>query len=377
MLKVLRNRWFWLCLAMVLLGGAVWLWLERSSLQAWYYTCQLARADAEERQTWLARLAYLDLEAVPALLRRLSSTDESSRANCTWALTQLGRRWRTDLPRSLHLVRLLQREFPSLGPVGRGEAMTALAAIGRSGKDDPPMPAAWTEAAGQFVLQSAQERGEASRSGALELAWELVQQERPASEIIGKNYTLACRHLVEEALSDNSGATRALAVRLAALPEMNLLERLAALAYGPKADPNPEVRSLALAAVAAHEEVASTEDLLPLLHDADPEVRATCEHALRGRGLTGAHVQLARQMTDPQPTIRARVPAQVMGFVDLDSRLWLDRLSRDPSPAVRASVLRASAEIGPMQLTERFQVMAQDDPSPTIRQIAAYYLQSR
>jgi HEAT repeat protein len=205
----------------------------------------------------------------------------------------------------------------------------------------------------------------------------LVQQERPASEIIGKNYTLACRRLTEDGLGDGSGVTRALAVRLAALPEMNLLERLATLAYGPKADPSPEVRSLALTAVAAHEEVASTEDLLPLLHDADAEVRATCEHALRGRGLTGAHVQLARQMTDPQPTIRARVPAQVMGFVDLDTRLWLDRLSRDPSPAVRASVLRASAEIGPMQLTERFQVMAQEDPSPTIRQIAAYYLQSR
>jgi HEAT repeat protein len=244
----------------------------------------------------------------------------------------------------------------------------------KSGKG---ISATWIEAAGELVLRSSEKPEPGVQAGALRLALVLLRQDRPAQEIVGKAFVSACRTLAEAGLQAEDPGARTAAVRVASLPELGLLSQVAPLALGPKRDPHAEVRSLALTAIAAHEDIAPTEELLPLLHDADPEVRATCEHALRGRGLTGPHVQLARQMSDPQAQVRARVPAQVSRFSELDARLWLDRLSRDPSPAVRAAVLRAAAEVDQEQLLERLEAMADSDPSPTVRQIANYYLRAR
>jgi hypothetical protein len=378
MLAILRNRWFWACVVIALVGLGVWVWTERNSIQAWYDVRQLSQAEDGERTRWLARLAELDHSvAVPALTHGLAGNDARAQGNCAWAVGELGRQWRGEQAASLYLLRVVKRDFGSLTPAARGQVLTALAEIGRVEPGDSPLPTTWTEAAGELLLLAAEKPDPEARAGALLLAWVLMKQERPAQEVIGKSFLAACRTLAEGGLKDVAASTRLTAVRVAALPELNLLERVAPLAFGAKADGNPEVRSLALTAVAAHEEIASTEELLPLLHDADPEVRATCEHALRGRGLTGPHVQLARQMLDPQPGIRARVPAQVQTFTDLDTKLWLERLSKDPSPAVRAAVLRAAAEGEQLQLAERFRSMASEDPSPTVRQIANYYLRTR
>src|SRR5205807_2290532 len=47
---------------------------------------------------------------------------------------------------------------------------------------------------------------------------------------------------------------------------------------------------------------------------------------------------------------------------------------RDPSAAVRAATARAAADQKQVDLSDRIDQMAQTDPSPTVQQVARYYL---
>jgi hypothetical protein len=59
---------------------------------------------------------------------------------------------------------------------------------------------------------------------------------------------------------------------------------------------------------------------------------------------------------------------------NLDPGLWLRRLSHDPSPAVRTAALRVMSQQDIIDLSDRIDQMARSDPSPTVCQIAQFYL---
>jgi HEAT repeat protein len=139
--------------------------------------------------------------------------------------------------------------------------------------------------------------------------------------------------------------------------------------------PSPEVRRAAVLAVGLAEDAVTVEELLPLLQDSDWEVRRLCEAALRGRGLPEAHIKLAKLITDERPGQRLQVVHYLNEAEDLDAGIWLMRLSQDPSPAVRAAAVRFAAEDpGAIGFRQRMLLMAREDPSPTVRQLAAFYV---
>jgi HEAT repeat protein len=155
-------------------------------------------------------------------------------------------------------------------------------------------------------------------------------------------------------------------------PEVMLLGEVVPLL----ADGDAEVRRCAVLAVGASPSVISTDTLLPLLHDDNAEVRHLCEQALRSRGLEEQHLKLGRLMTDALPDSRLQVVDLLRRVQHLEPEpaAWLRHLSHDSSPAVRAAAVRAGAEQSASAFRDRLEQMAQDDPSPTVRQIAQYYL---
>jgi HEAT repeats len=96
--------------------------------------------------------------------------------------------------------------------------------------------------------------------------------------------------------------------------------------------------------------------------------------ALRGRGLRPEHIKLGRILTDPSPVVRLQVLDYLGRASDLDAGIWLRRLSHDPSPAVRAAAMRAMSQQTAVNLTDRIDQMARNDPSPTVCVLARYYL---
>ncbi len=139
-------------------------------------------------------------------------------------------------------------------------------------------------------------------------------------------------------------------------------------------DSSEAVRRAAILAVGPAPEVINDDSLFYWLSDPDEEVRQLCEVALRGRGLQDGHIRLARLMADPRPTVRMQVLEAIEKVPDLDPGVWLRRLSHDPSPAVRAAAVRAAASQTQVDLSDRIDQMAQGDPSPTVQQVARYYL---
>jgi hypothetical protein len=142
-------------------------------------------------------------------------------------------------------------------------------------------------------------------------------------------------------------------------------------------DPDAEVRRSAMVAVGPAAEILGTDDLLRWLHDSDAEVRQLCEKALRSRGLQDEHLRLGRLMTASQPRARLQVLDRLRYANDIEPAVWVRRLSHDPAPAVRAAAARAAAEQTLTTLTDRLEQMAQNDPCPTVRQLAQYYLSSQ
>jgi hypothetical protein len=110
------------------------------------------------------------------------------------------------------------------------------------------------------------------------------------------------------------------------------------------------------------------------LNDPDADVRTLCEMALRGRGLQENHIRLAKLMSDRRPVVRLQVIEGLRDNPDLDPGAWLRQLSHDPVPAVRAAAAREATYQSQVDLRERIEQMAQNDPSPTVQQVARYYL---
>jgi hypothetical protein len=128
-------------------------------------------------------------------------------------------------------------------------------------------------------------------------------------------------------------------------------------------------------AVGPADKVVLDETLLPCLRDPDEEVRRLCEQALYGRGLGPEHIRLGRLLTAPEPGERLQVLDELRRTPELDAAVWLRRLSHDPAPSVRAAAVRVMGSPG-LNLNDRLDQMARNDPSETVSWLANYYLRS-
>jgi hypothetical protein len=351
------------CVVLLIAIGVMVGWLERTTLLAWYFTRGLSGADEHERATWLVRVASLDDAAVPCLLRCLYQADSRVCANAQAGLELLAERWPETDSRRIQLATALVEAFAKLSPSGQQAALEMYLQLAPVGRTQESL-AGMVPLLERLLAVASRQSAAGVHFRAMTLAARLLDQgSHPA-------IVPACANLIRLCLRDETPANRLLAIRLAQHKSLSLLEPVAALL----GDANGEVRRAALLAVGATPTAISTEDLLASLHDPDPEVRTLCAKALRSRGLTEEHIKLGRLLKDERAETRLQVLELLHQAIDLDSMVWLRSLSHDQSPAVRAATIRAASEGGWTHLTDRLEQMAQSDPSPTVRQLAQFYL---
>ncbi|OAI45844.1 hypothetical protein AYO44_02265 [Planctomycetaceae bacterium SCGC AG-212-F19] len=357
----LRSRLGLTCLVVLILA-ALGGWLARDQILNWYYLERLSRAGAADRAAWAECVAQQDTAAIPGLLRRLASPSSGWCLNARCGLAAVAARWTPDDPRRSQLAVQLTESFLRLSTPGQRQVLELFADwLTNAGQ---VLPAETRDAAARLLPQGGRSSDKDVRAAALSLSGALLDQER-RPEVVG-----CCREMVRQGFQDAEAPNRALAVRLAARPELNLLPQVAPLLD----DPAPEVRKVAMIVVGPAPEAISTDDLLRSLHDTDEDVRRLCEAALRDwRGLRHEDVALGRLISDAHPGVRLQVVDNLGRARDLEPGVWLRRLSHDPAPAVRAAAIRAAGESN-FDLSERVRQMAQNDPSPTVRQLADYYL---
>jgi hypothetical protein len=343
-------------------GGAAW--LERGPLLAWVYLRELARAGEGDRDAWADRVAGLDSAVVPALVDCLTRDDPRACANAQAALARLAERWGAADRRRGELAARLVEAFSRLSAPGKESTLKLEGAWLGGGATGRP-PAVRIQAVAALLTQAARLPDAAVHAPALELVAALL-------ELPDHGAVLAdCRELVQACLKDAAAPNRARAVQLACRPELALLEPVMALL----GDPAVEVRREAmLAARAAPEAVIKTESLLRWLHDPDDDVRRLCEAVLRSRNLSEEHLKLGRLLTDEHPAVRLQVLSYLHSDSDLEPGIWLRLLSIDPEPAVRVAAVRAAVGDSRVDLSDRLEQMVQSDPSPTVCQLARYYL---
>jgi hypothetical protein len=362
-------RWWWIAggsLLLLLIAAVSVAWLCRTPLMARYYVYRLTRSEEGRQGPWLERLADLDEAVVAPLVDVMHREDERGCAGSKDALALLGKRWGLEDPRTGNLAELLADQFSGFSRSGQCQTLD--------------LGAGWfrlaPSVAGGGSIRDACVRlvGEASRAPdpavhahALALG-EVMLAKAPHAPALH-----ACRQLTRACFRDEESANRIAAIRLASHPEVSLLQP----ASGLLDDGDPQVRRAAILAVGSAPEAISNDDLLRWLHDPDQEVERLCEAALRGRGLQEAQLKLGRLLTDPQPRNRLQVLEYVRHHSELEPGLWLRRLSYDPAAAIRAAAVRTAAEMQLAALSDRLGQMAATDPSPTVRQMAAYYQSCR
>jgi HEAT repeat protein len=341
----------------LLIAGVAW--FQRMPLLTWFYVRGLAKAAEKDREIWVNRVAALEGAAVPRLLDCLRRTDSKACANVLAGLTEIIGRWRADDARRADLATHLAEAFSGLSPAGQSATLKLQTLLFRTSQREAVLSATV-----QVLAEAARQKDQQVHGDALLLASELWQETK-ADEAVP-----ACRVLVRTCLHDEVARIRLEAIHLASVPGIDLLEPVAALLE----DSVREVRRAALLAVGSSPAAVSTDDLLSALHDDDEVVRRLCEEALRGRGLQEEHIKLGRLMTDREPGTRLQVLDLLRQANDLEPGAWLRRLSHDDSPAVRAAAVRAVCEQRTANLSDRLEQMAQNDPSPTVRQLAQHYL---
>jgi hypothetical protein len=351
-------------LLLVLVGFG---WWQRGPLLAWYYARGLASASDTDRDVWIERLCSLDSAALPSLLACLRRENPQACANARAALVHLIDAWGNADPRCLGLAEQMAEGFPGFSASGQQAALECAIVLlkGKAGRDPPPARAA--AATGRLLAAAAVAQEPSVHAGALGLAELLVQTDTPGP------WRDSLRELVSAGLKNPEPACRVQAIRLTLREALREDSELRALVVPLLRDPQTPVRRAALLAVGMAEQAVGEDDLLPLLHDADEDVRRLCEKALRGRGLRESHIKMARLISDSRPVARLEVLDHLADAGDLEPGAWLRRLSQDPSPAVRAAAVRAAACQTQVDLSAHLRQVAQDDPSPTVRQIAAHY----
>lgn len=345
-----------LCLLAAAAAGA---WWGHDSILAWYYVQGLSRATDDEREAWVERVVGADSAAVPGLVRCLECQDSQVCRNSQAALVRLWALWPADDFRRSDFLTRLGDAFGRLSLSGQHTVLRL--------QNDwlESAPAADLIACGLRVLPLAGRSLDRDvRSAAMTLAGAILQCDRRPDSVA------ACQETIRQGFQDAETENRLLAVRLAVRAEVHLLPQVAPLLD----DASAAVRQAALLALGPAGDAITTDDLLRSLHDTDADVRRLCEATLRGRGLRTQDLALGRLISDPQPSVRLRVFETLQRANDLEPGVWLKRMSHDPVAAVRAAAIRAATEQAHLDLTDRLQQMAQNDPSSTVRQLAAFYL---
>ena len=270
--------------------------------------------------------------------------------------------WPINDSRRLEFGRRLAESFARLSPLGQAAALELFTSVLERTPnlaDNPELVAV----AAEILAKAAASKGEV-HCLALGLVERIIGQSAPSPDLAS-----SASQVIRANLSDSQKTNRTRAVHLAMRPWFDLGSAVVILLD----DSEPEVRRAAMLAVGTSEAAISTDELLHWLHDSDREVRQLCEKALKSRGLQDGHLRLGRVISDARPAARLEVFELLKGTEDLDPGVWLRRLSHDPSPALRAAAIRAAAEQRVSSLADRLQQMAQNDPSPTIRQLAQFY----
>jgi hypothetical protein len=341
------------------LAAAGLAWTERTTLLSCFFVHGLVRADERSRDGWVERVAALGDAAMPELVGALANPDPAACANARTALARLSADWEPADARRTGLAQRLARGWDGFSSPGRACALEVAAGLFRAEQaSTPQLVSACTQ-----LLAAASHADVPVQPRALALCAALLS--RDSAEAVSPG-----RGVVRAGLGHPAPPTRVLAIRLALYPGMDLLEDVAPLLN----DPTPEVRRAAVVAVGPSEQSVRDDGLLTCLHDPDAEVRRLGELALRGRGLRPEHIKLGKVLTDPNPVVRLQVLDQLRLAPDLDAGIWLRRLSHDSSPAVRVAAMRAMIQQSAVDLTDRIDQMARNDPSPTVCVLARYYL---
>jgi hypothetical protein len=356
-----------LLLVLVLTGGVAW-W-QRESLQVWWAVRGLSKAGEGDRDIWITRVVNLGEPAMFSLVDALADADDRACLNHLTALNQLAREKGVSDPVCVDLAIRLARPFSRLSSSGQAQLLHDV-----STWFNDTTPADGLVAAVARLLSDAATKEEVEvHAAGMELAEVLFK--KPCDAVVA-----ATREMARTGLRSSSSEVRLKAVRLCLQPKMELLEQVVALLR----DPSVEVRRAAILAIGPAEQVVRDDVLLPGLHDSDAEVRKFTEVALQSRGLGADHLELGRLLTHPQPTARLQVLDRIRTMLDntqnesdLDPGVWLRKLSHDHSPAVRAAALRLMSQQKLIDLNDRIDQMARNDPSETVCQLAKYYLQAR
>lgn len=347
----------------VVAGVACW---QRCRILSWYYVGQLARAGKGERDAWIERIVALGEPCMPGLIDRLGAGPDAVRANVAPALTALAAHWGPDDARTEALLQRLRIVHADSDTKGKTACLDLVSALLENQPADRMLPASLAKSSAEMLALAAPELE--LHHSCLCLARAFLQRVPP-----GQGASL-CRDLALAGLARTETPLRLAAVRVALQPPLNTDKRLLEKVVPLLRDPDAELRKTSLLALAGQRDLVDDDDLLPLLHDDDLEVQRICELALRSRGLQDSHILLARLISDPSPSARLLVLDRLRQAPDLEPGVWLQRLSADPAPAVRAAAVRAAAGQKQVDLRARISEMASKDPSPTVRQLAGFYL---
>jgi hypothetical protein len=362
---------------LLVLGGVVvlalagGLWLERTPLLAWYYVRSLAAAGEADRDRWAERVAGLEDAALPGLIDCLGRDDARICANARAALACLARSWGTDDPRCVALAEQLGEAFPGRSLPGQLQLLELLTELVTPAKGQAPPAAGFVGAAGTTLRAAGCVKDADVQARALALA-DLLAGQAPPARVLDAIHAAA-----RAGLTARTPGNRVRAVLLTRSPALKNKTDLLELVLPLLRDSSAEVRREALRAVGLRRDVISDEDLLSWLHDPDREVQRWCEKALLARGRTETEIQLGRLITDVRATERLKVFGRLRRARDVEAGVWIRHLCDDPEPAVRIAAARAAAEQDLPELSERLREMAQNDRSPTVRQVVEHYARMR
>lgn len=361
-----KKGWLGGLAVLVLLGTALLAWVKGDSWWGRYAVYRLSRSGEAERDAWIERALSREAVALPSLLACLRQEDARACGNARAALERLAGRWPLGDERRSRLADQLADGWVHFSPPGRHAALelaTSLMNVQAEKAGPTTLPAAIS----RLLTAAAPQADSAIHAQGLALAEALLQPTAQPETVT------ACREFIQTCLKDHPPANRTRAIQLAMQPPLNLPAQVVPLLR----DPAPEVRRAALLAVGPVPEALGTDDLLPWLHDPDSGVRRLCEQALQGRGLRDDYIQLGRFLTSGDAQTRLKVLDCLRHTPELEPGVWLRRLSQDPSPAVRAAALRAAVEFEQVDLRDRMEQLIREDPSPTVRQLAVFYLSCR
>ena len=286
-------------------------------------------------------------------------------ANVQSGLAGIFEHWSWDDPRSTDLAVTLAEAFGRSSLAGQQSVLKLEADWLKPHAKGNAAPPTVLEADTKLAQQAVSATGKEVRADALRLLASLLLQPGPA-ELVSK-----WRDATRLGLRDSEPEVREHAIQLAQAPALSMLEQVVPLLH----DTAPNVRRAAILAVGPSPTAMTSEDLLPWLHDPDPEVRRLCEVALRSRSdITEENLRLGRLITDPRTPTRLQAINELLINPDREPTEWLRRLSHDPVPSVRVAAIRAAVLRPRVDLTDRIREMTRSDPSPSICQLAQFYL---